>query len=277
MEAGLAKQRRLLVACRAAYRHPRQGLKAGDALLHRAVHLRIARAPGQHAHGNAQHAAQLRVPLQRVDIEQHGAAGVGIIRHVGASQPPDEPRLHRAEQQLALLRPLSCAGHVVQYPADLGGGEIGVDQQSGGGLYPLAESPALQLLAQLRRAAALPHDGVVHRLAGSLVPDDGGFPLVGDADTGDGANGQSGNGVRRRLGLGTPDLHGVVLHPTGAGIVLGKRVLTPAHDIPLSVEYDGAGAGGALIQRKDVGSHEKSPFSRVACCGMMDIIKQQVV
>ena len=239
METGLAEEGRLLVARRAAHRHAGERLQAGDARLHRAVHLRIADAPGQHAHGDAQHAAQLRVPTELVDIEQHGAAGVGIVGDVGAGQLPDKPRLHRAEQQLALLRLLPCAGNVVQYPTDLGGGEIGVDQKAGGGLDAFAETTALQLLAQLRRAAALPHDGVVDRHAGIFVPDDGGLPLVGDADTGNGPGGQARDGVCRRLRLCVPDLHGVVLHPARLRVMLGEGILAPAHDLALPVKHDG--------------------------------------
>ncbi len=49
----------------------------------------------------------------------------------------------------------------------------------------LFQAVALELLADVGSAAALPNDGVVNRLAGLFFPDDGGFALVGDADAGD--------------------------------------------------------------------------------------------
>ncbi|MNV81194.1 hypothetical protein D3C71_1748430 [compost metagenome] len=49
----------------------------------------------------------------------------------------------------------------------------------------LFQAVTLELFADVGGAAALPDDGVVNRFAGLFFPDDGGFTLVGDADTGD--------------------------------------------------------------------------------------------
>lgn len=108
--------------------------------------------------------AELRVPLHGVDVEQHGAAGVGHVRAVdptvaaprqalrevqtktrqvkkkpqllapvNARQParwrshPDDPRVHRAKHGLLLLHRHGHVGHVVQQPAELDGAEVGAD------------------------------------------------------------------------------------------------------------------------------------------------------
>ena len=84
-----------------------------------------------------------KIATELVDIKQHGAAGVGIIRHVSVGQPPDEPCLYGTEKQFAFLRPLTGAGYVIQDPPDLRGGKIGVDQKSGGGLDALGKTPAV--------------------------------------------------------------------------------------------------------------------------------------
>ncbi|MPM91272.1 hypothetical protein SDC9_138400 [bioreactor metagenome] len=49
-------------------------------------------------HGNVQFPAQRFVPVQSVDVEQHGAGGIGIVRHMDppAGEVPDEPGVHRA-------------------------------------------------------------------------------------------------------------------------------------------------------------------------------------
>ena len=66
-------------------------------------------------------------------------------------------------------------------------------------------------------APALPDDGVINRAAGFPVPDDGGFPLVGDADGGDGGEGGCcfPQHPVHHLHLGVIDLLGVMLDPTG--------------------------------------------------------------
>ena len=60
----------------------------------------------------------LVVPVQRVDVEQHRPAGVGVVGHVdlAAGQLPDQPGFHRAEQQIAPLGPCAHAGDVIEYP-----------------------------------------------------------------------------------------------------------------------------------------------------------------
>ena len=258
-EAGLAEQGGLLIPRRAAHRRARQLLQTGNALFHQAVHLTIGHRQGQNRHRDAQQLAQLRIPAQTVDIKEHGAGGVGIVRHMGAGQLPDEPRFHRAEQQVPPVRLFPGAGDVIQHPADLGGGEVGVDQQAGGGLDALLQPLALQLLAQLRRAAALPHDGVVHRPAGGLVPENGGLPLVGDADAGN-VRLQALRRLGRRPALRLPDLHGVMLHPAGLGIKLAEGILGLGHNVAQTVEHDGPGAGGPLVQRQNVRSHRSLLF-----------------
>ena len=48
---------------------------------------------------------QLVVPIERVDVEQQRAAGVAVVGHVppAAGEPPDEPGIDGAEEDLAAL------------------------------------------------------------------------------------------------------------------------------------------------------------------------------
>ena len=123
---------------------------------------------------------------------------------------------------------MSASAHLANPMAS--SGEVGVDQQARGGLDALLQPPALQLLAELRRPAALPDDGVVYRPAGGLVPEDGSLPLVGDADAGH-LPLQPGCGLGSRTALRLPDLHGVMLYPAGLGIELAEGKLGLGHNV----------------------------------------------
>ena len=110
-KAGLAEQRGLLVA-----RRPRDLDLAAE--VHRVgvlVELAVGHGARQHTARYIENFQYLVVPIQRVDVEHHRPAGVGVVGHVdlAAGQLPDEPRLHRAEQQVAALGPRAHAGHVV--------------------------------------------------------------------------------------------------------------------------------------------------------------------
>ena len=256
-KAALPEQGGLLVAGGSRHGDARQSLRTPHAGLHIAVNAAVGHGAGQHLHGHPQSAAKFLVPAQPVDVKEHGAGAVGIIRNMLAGEVPDEPAVHRAAQQLAPLGPGPGAGNVIQNPGDLGAGKISVDQKTGGLADVVPDAALRQTLAFLRRAAALPDDGVHNGFSGVLFPDHGGLPLVGDADGGDLRRGKPGPLVSfgQRHQLGPEDLHGVMLHPSGSGIVLGKGILPAADDLPLFGKDDGAGAGGALIQSDDVHRH----------------------
>ena len=247
LKAALPEQRGLLVACNTGHRHV-HALNVGVA-----VHLAGVLHAGQDAAGDVQRLEQGVVPVQRADVVQHGAAGVGAVGdvHLAAGQLPDQPSVHRAEQKLPGLGLFPRTGDVFQDPLDLGGGEIGVRHKAG--VFPdvvrHAGGPE-QLVHKGRGAAALPDDGVIHRASGVFIPQDGGLALVGDA------NARNVSGVHAALGdhlvhhavLAGPDLHRVVLHPALMGVDLLKFPLLDADDVLLVVKQDRPAAGSALIQ-----------------------------
>ena len=134
-----------------------------------------------------------------------------------AGQLPDEPGVHGAERQLAGVGARARARHVVENPADLARGKIGVDEQAGLRLNRVAGAVGLQPLAVVGGAAVLPDDGVVHRLAGLAVPDDRRLALVGDADGGDvlRPDVRAAERLDRDADLRRPDFLRVVLDPAG--------------------------------------------------------------
>ena len=179
---------------------------------------------------------------------------------LAAGEIPDQPGIHRAEQQFAPLGALACARDIVQNPFDLGSGEIGVDQQAGFVAHVGCHAVSGQFIADRGRAPALPNDGVVHRLAGVLVPDDGRFALVRDADACDIRRRQAAffkrlaHGVELRI----QNDHGVVLDPARLGINLREGILRQRHDVAALVKNNRTGACGALIQSHNVTIHEKN-------------------
>ena len=121
---------------------------------------------------------------------------------------------------------------VVEQPGDLGGREVGIEQQAGLGRHRRLVSRRLERAAHVGGAPILPDDGVVDRLTGAPIPQHAGLALVGDADAGDVAGGEPGSGQRlaRRLDRRAPDVLGIVLHPAVGREVLGELALREAAD-----------------------------------------------
>src|SRR5690606_13503019 len=128
-------------------------------------------------------------------------------------------------------------------------GEVRRQRQSTPVPPPLVVVFGGQLPDQLVRAGVLPHDRVAERLTGGGVPQQGGLPLVGDADRGQVGAGQAGAvqcPADHPLGL-VPDLGRVVLHPSGLGKDLPVFGLVSGDDGAVGSEQDAAGGGGPLI------------------------------
>src|SRR5260370_4481037 len=141
----------------------------------------------QHRARNIKRPEQLRIPIQRLQIQQLCAAG---ICHVGymhsaswsARQIPQEESVDIPEEQLASRRLLPGARNIFKQPAQLQAAEVRAERQSG--LRPEAALPALPCEARdiFRDPRVLPNNRIRNRLAGLALPDDGGLSLVGDAD-----------------------------------------------------------------------------------------------
>lgn len=138
---------------------------------------------------------------------------------LAAGQAEQQEAVDRAEAQLAPLGALAGAGQVVEQPAQLGRGEVGIDQQAGALGHQWFGAVAVETAADFRRAPVLPDDGVVQRLSRAAVPQGGGFALVGDADGGDGGGGQAGvlEGCPADDCCVAPDVLQVVLDPAVMG------------------------------------------------------------
>ena len=167
IDAGLAKQRRVLVADQGGHGDRR----AQNVLIQHADDAGSIHHRGQHLARDIHDIQQFVIPLLPRQVEQHRAARVGRVRHMGMAlhQMPGQVAVHRAEAQLALPRPLAQV-QVIQQPLQLGARKIGIRHQAG--LFPdhVRVSRGLQLVHIAGRAAALPHDRPVHRPAAGFLP-----------------------------------------------------------------------------------------------------------
>ena len=261
--AGLSEQSRLLVA-----RDTRDLDRTAEEL---GIRLAVDAAGRfcfrKHVLGNFQSLAELIVPLKCVDVEQKCSGCVGIIRHMyfALGQLEDQPGINSTEGQFALLCSLADTGDIVQDPAELGAGEIGVKYKAGFVVCAVGDIRIFrhQLVLHVRGSAALPDDGMVNRLTGLAIPHNNSFSLVCDADRCDVLiggpdllHGQTGN---RKLCL--PDLVSIVLNPAGSREILSEFLLRHAADLSLFVEENAAVAGRTSVECHYILRHKISSFT----------------
>ena len=57
-----------------------------------------------------------------MDVAEHGTGCIGTVcyEHSALGQLPDEPGVHRSNEELSPFRLLSRALYVIEYPLDLG-------------------------------------------------------------------------------------------------------------------------------------------------------------
>ena len=218
LKTRLAQHRRLLVAGHAANRqiNGQYAIGAGAEIRHIIVHLR------QNFARHIEQRQKLIIPIMRVNIENAGARGIGRIRrvHLPAAQLPDKPAIHRAERQIARLRPRARVGHIVEQPSNFAGRKIRVEQQACFRAHRVLVPCRGELRAKIRGAPVLPHNGIGDGVSGFSVPYHNRLALIGDADA---AKIFCTRLVHHRAAhtkRGLPDLVGVVLNPT-----IGRKYL----------------------------------------------------
>ena len=159
-----------------------------------------------------------------------------------AGQLPDEPCFYCSKQQIAALGALTCTGDIFQQPVEFCAREVGVDHKAGFCPEYLGQSLFLEAVTVFACAAALPDDGVVNRLAGMLIPHDGGLALVCDADGGNVGGGCTDllHGLNGNAKLCCPDFICIVLNPAGLWEVLREFALCDAAHFAVLVKQNTA-------------------------------------
>ena len=250
----MAEQRRLLVT-----RHAHDGRHVGhDVARDAAV---VARAPanrGHHGTWNVKERQQVVVPIERMDIKECRAAGIGVVggKDLAAGEVVDEPGVDGAKHEVARRRALACAVDVVENPLHLGGREIRVKRESRAGAHQLLATLFNQRVDRRRGTTALPYDGVIDGLAAHAVPDHRGLALVGDADGGDAVRMDA--ALKLNLhhdgNLAGKDRHGVLLYPTGTRKTRFDAATCLRDDASILVDDGRKYRGGAAVERHDVGT-----------------------
>src|SRR5690606_20632927 len=161
-------------------------------------------------------------------------------------QSPDQVGVDGAEDEFAAPGALAGALDFVEYPGDLGGRKVRVDEQTGARAQVVLDVLRGEFAAARRRAPVLPDDGIVDRPAAVPLPHQRGLALVGDADGGD-VGGVAANGLAAHCQRGGPDFLRVVLDPAVGRVDLAELALGGAPRVSTGVEDDGAGTRGSLV------------------------------
>ena len=145
------------------------------------------RTSGSASRGTPSSSPSSALQVQRADVEEHRAAGVGRVggEDLAAGQVPQQPAVDRAEREVGPGRHAPPPRPPAQEPGHLRAAEVGVEDEAGALPDEREVSGARQRVAAGRGAPVLPDDGPVQRLAGVAVPGHHRLPLVGDADGGD--------------------------------------------------------------------------------------------
>ena len=250
----MAEQRRLLIA-----RHAHDGRHVGHDIARDAAVLAGTPADlGHHGTRNVKERQQVVVPIERMDIKESGAAGIGVVggKDLAAGEIVDEPGVDGAKHEVARRRALTRAVDVVEDPLYLGSREIRIKREPRVGAHQLFCALLSQLVDQGCGATALPHYGVVDGLATHAVPHHRGLALVGDAD-GRNAVGMDAAlklDLHHHADLAGKHLHGILFHPAGAREAGFDAAARLGDDAAVLVDDGREYRGGAAVERHDVGT-----------------------
>ena len=103
-------------------------------------------------------------------------------------------------------------------------------------------------------ASVLPDDGVADGEAGGLVPEYGGFALVGDSECGDVIGGDFEDGedfCEGQTGV-FPDFHGIVFDVSGGGEDLAMVSFGGGHQFSIVIEDRAVSENGVLIKGNNI-------------------------
>src|SRR5208282_3334435 len=170
LETGLANQSGLLIAEIAGDGNSRNGRQ-----LRSAIHFAARNNPWQHLDRNAEIFQYVPIPLQRVEVHQLGAAGIGHVGHVDAAirstgEMPVQKSVDIAKQQIARFSLCACARNTFENPANLQATKIGSERKPGPGAIAVLSATRGELGHSGSNARILPDNRVVNGLSTFLVP-----------------------------------------------------------------------------------------------------------
>ena len=211
---------------------------------------------GQRCHRNTSGIEYVGIPCLLIDIEDHGAAGIGVVsgKRPAGGQTPDEPAIDGAEEKFPGLSLGTGTWNIVEKPADLACTETGIDLQARTLFNQLLHTRLLAPLAtQFSATGILPNQCMIDWLTRQLVPSYDGLSLVGD---GEGivvgieitAFEQPTDGLD---GVGI-NLLGIMFHPSGLRIILLVSHRGAREQLALLVKEKRLGSRCALVNSNDI-------------------------
>src|SRR6266404_3765389 len=182
LEAGLTDQSGLLIAEIAGDCNSLNGRRVRGA-----IDFAARNNLRQHLDGNAEFIQYVPIPLERVEVHQLGAAGIGHVGYVDAamrptSEMPDQKSIDIAKQKIAGFSLCACACNLFENPANLKATEISRERKAGLAAIAVLSATRSEFGYRGSNTRVLPDNRVVNGLPTFLVPDHGGFALVGDSD-----------------------------------------------------------------------------------------------
>ena len=159
-----------------------------------------------------------------------------------------------------------AVGQLVEEPGHLRGAEVGIEEEARAAPDERLGASRPERRAAVGGATILPDDGRRERLPGR-IPGDRRLTLVGDPDGRHVARGQARRCERLAAGskLRPPDRVGILLDPAWLREGGAQLMLCAADGSGASIEDDGSGARGPLVEGQDVipaGGHAASARSR---------------
>ncbi len=164
-------------------------------------------------------------------------------------EPPDQPGVDVAEERIAALGRLACAGDIIENPSNLRPGEVRCQWKT----HFLTETVLAPVLREsvtdLFCARVLPDDGVVVRFASLSIPDDRGLTLVGDPHPSEiaGPHVRCSHSSTDDLFCSLPNLKRIVLDPSRLRVDLFVFLLCHTDRAALAIENHATRARGSLI------------------------------
>ena len=181
-----------------------------------------------------------------------------LVASVACTRPPVRRQMQEgvdgAEGEMARFRQRPRALHVVEQPGDLGGGEIGIEQQAGLPASPSASWPALSGARQasaVRRSCQTMARWIGLPVRRSQTTDVSRWLVMPMAAMPAAVSPAAAMRLTGGLDRGAPDVLGVVLHPPRLRVVLRELALAQAADGQIGPEDDGAAGCRALVQGED--------------------------
>ena len=170
----------------------------------------------EHGFRHPEEATEIVIPAPFADVVEHGARGIGGVGGVdlSAGQVPQQETVDGAGQKFAASGAFPGAFDMIENPGDLGAREIGIRQQARALGNHRGVAFSGKTAACAGGSAVLPDNCRGDRPAGGAIPDDHGFPLVGDAHGGDGRGGP-GQHLAQSVDAGGEDVLGILFNPAG--------------------------------------------------------------